>query len=260
MPRAKTSDDRIGALALLLLSLYWVWVSAWPPVTTTAHDLFTTDTSGLSLLAGRNLTLGTATTTTQFDTGAAPGGNRLQATTSTQHGSTATAGGNATLVAQGGDLTVTASRVAAGGNATLAGQNVSIASGVNTTTRSSHLVNGSGYGDSTATTQRAAAASVQAGHNLTVQAAGNGQAGSGDLTVTGARLSAQNGQTTLQAAHDLSVVRVQRSPMLQHGPTTPSSAMTPMRVQGKHRRQVKIIHFINRKPMASNQSTRLEIM
>jgi hypothetical protein len=30
MPRAKPSDDRIGAFALLLLSLYWVLASAWP--------------------------------------------------------------------------------------------------------------------------------------------------------------------------------------------------------------------------------------
>ncbi len=163
---------------------------------------------GLTAVAGRNLSLGAATTTYQFASGGPlilARNNVLQTTTTTEHGTTLTAGGNVALVAQGGDLTINASTVAAGGNATLVGQNVTIASGVNSRTSTAQLVGNGGYGDNTSSTQSAAGAAVRAGQALSLLAIGNGQAGTGDITLTGADLTAKSGAVTLQAAHDLSV-------------------------------------------------------
>ena len=137
-------------------------------------------------MAGRNLSLGAATTTYQFASGGpliAGRHNVLQTTTTTQHGTTVTAGSNATLI----------------------GQNVTIASGVNSRTSTTQFVGNGGYGDNTRSTQSAAGAAVRAGQALSLQAVGNGQTGTGDITLTGADLSAQSGAVTLQAAHDLSV-------------------------------------------------------
>ncbi len=162
----------------------------------------------LTAVAGRNLSLGATTTSYQFASGGpliVARNNVLQVTSQTQHGTTVSAGGNVALVAQGGDLTLNASAVTAGGNATLLGQNVTIASGVNSRTSTTQLVGNGGYGDNTRTTQSAAGAAVSAGHTLSIQAVGTGQAGTGDITLTGAHVTARTGATTLQAAHDLSV-------------------------------------------------------
>jgi large exoprotein involved in heme utilization and adhesion len=51
----KKSDDRIGAFALLLLILYWVWASAWPPVASTSDDSIRG--SVLALQSGGDTTL-----------------------------------------------------------------------------------------------------------------------------------------------------------------------------------------------------------
>ncbi|MDE1951740.1 MAG: hemagglutinin repeat-containing protein, partial [Betaproteobacteria bacterium] len=167
-------------------------------------------TSGddLTAVAGRNLTVTAATTTYAFDTGGSPtfgAGNALQASSDTQHGSTLTAAGNATLVAQSGDLSMTASSVSAGHDTALSGQNVTIASGINSASRELQATWGKSAIHTTTSTQSQAAASVSAGHNLTVQATGNGQPGTGNLTVTGAALTAQSGAATLQAANNLTV-------------------------------------------------------
>ena len=162
----------------------------------------------LSGLAGRNIVIGATTTQYQLDTGGDNSPvrtNFVQETTTTQHGSVVSAGGNATLVAQGGDLSVNASSVSAAGDATLAGQNVTIASGVNTNSRHIQATWGNSYVNVATRGETAATASVSASNNLVVQATGNGQPGSGDLTVTGAQLDAQNGQATLAASHDISV-------------------------------------------------------
>ena len=165
-------------------------------------------TGDLTAVAGRNLSLGATTTPYQFASGGplmVARNNVLQVTSQTQHGTTVSAGGNVALVAQGGDLTINASAVTAGGNAALLGQNVTIASGVNNRTSTTQLVGNGGYGDNTRTTQSAAGADVRAGQALSIQAVGNGQAGTGDLTLIGAQVTAQTGSANLQAAHDLNV-------------------------------------------------------
>jgi len=79
-----------------------------------------------------------------------------------------------------------------------------VQSGVNSTMQTTQMV-GSGYGWGTITQQSAAAASVTAGANLSIQAAGNGHSGTSDVTLTGAAVTAQSGQATIVAANDVNI-------------------------------------------------------
>ncbi|MDE2123660.1 MAG: hypothetical protein KGJ65_08315 [Betaproteobacteria bacterium] len=55
------SDDRIGALTLILLCFYWLWASAWQPYAFTARDLLAQASritgGAIALQSGADLTL-----------------------------------------------------------------------------------------------------------------------------------------------------------------------------------------------------------
>ena len=61
MTPAHQSSDRLSALTLILLSLYWVWASAWQPNALTARDLLaqasTIQGGAIQLQSGADLTL-----------------------------------------------------------------------------------------------------------------------------------------------------------------------------------------------------------
>ena len=61
MPTAPQNTDRLSALTLILLSLYWVWASAWQPYAFTARDLLAQASritgGAIALQSGADLTL-----------------------------------------------------------------------------------------------------------------------------------------------------------------------------------------------------------
>ncbi len=167
--------------------------------------------------------------------------------TTTQQVATFSAGRNATLVA-GNNATLDGTNLTAGADVLLQGANVRIAALKNRQNNDIQTVGRNNYNRIAQDTETLAGGNITAGDNLTLRATGLPgdplDATAGNLTVTGATLSADTGQTSLIARNDITLQNATtayravsesqdtRSNLFQRVTTTQSADTTGTQVTG----------------------------
>ena len=169
-------------------------------------------TSGdLIATAGRNITLSTAEGRYQMDSvdGATQGrANALHESSLTHQGSSFTAAGNVALLGQG-DVALTGATLRAGEQVLLQGQNVTVAA---TKDRQATALQGIGkheYSSVAHDDESATGGSITGAGNVTLRANGDASTGKGNIGLTGAYISSDNGQASLIASNNISVDALQ---------------------------------------------------
>jgi len=165
----------------------------------------------LQVAAGRNIDVSAVQGSYQIDVQNLNGRTGLQGRTgyineasTTQQQSSFAAGNNAVLVAQG-DLTLKGSTLTAANDAYLQGANVIVEAAKASSSIDVQTVQRKSYDRAEAVDQTLVGGVITAANNLTVIAAGDPSKGQGNITVTGATLTARDGQAGLKAAGDVTI-------------------------------------------------------
>jgi filamentous hemagglutinin len=226
--------------------------------------------SNLLAIAGRDITVSAVEQRTSISAAVGSGSNAanntqgrssyVSASQTTQAGSTISAGNNLTLIAasQGdvskdgkaaGAIRISGSDASAGNNLTLQGADISIAAGINASSRDDQSVSSNQYRQLATSNQTLTGGTLSAGNNLTLNAVGvrtqvgtdaQGQpiwasdaatgkiasdAGTGNITITGGVLTANANTNTTDPAHTGQVSLIANNNVLiQHASTDYSNA------------------------------------
>jgi filamentous hemagglutinin len=198
----------------------------------------------LQATAGRDIAITAAQASYQISTStggrmAGPDGvhaGRINETSTTQQVSNFSAGTNATLIAQG-DVRLSGSNLTAGANAYVQGVNISVEAAKASTNIDVQTVGRHGYERATSSDQTLAGGKLTAGTNLslvatgTLGADGKAAAGTGNISITGATLTAKEGQAGLSANNDVTI----QAATTEHSTASESFYQTSSGVSGLYK-------------------------
>ncbi|WP_217900227.1 hemagglutinin repeat-containing protein [Noviherbaspirillum humi] len=123
---------------------------------------------------------------------------------STRHQGAAFESGGGTVLVAKGDARFTGTRIK-GDDVTVQAQNITAGAAVNRTAADMQVIGEKSYNRFARDNETLVGTDIQGGNNVTLHATGNGQAGSGNLSITGSNINAEQSRAALIAANDVTI-------------------------------------------------------